>query len=89
MSIEERIAYWIDIAEYDLETARAMLNAKRYLYVGFMCHQVIEKILKAYYWNFIGEEPPFIHNLTILAKIPVYSKPWNPDKKILWIFLNR
>lgn len=39
--------YWIEIAKYDLETAEAMLKSKRYLYVGFMCHQSIEKILKA------------------------------------------
>ncbi len=43
MDINEKIKYWIDIAEYDLETAKAMLSTKRYLYVGFMCHQVIEK----------------------------------------------
>lgn len=35
--------YWIEIAKYDLETAEAMLKSKRYLYVGFMCHQSIEK----------------------------------------------
>lgn len=39
--------YWFDMAEYDLATARAMLATKRFLYVGFMCHQVIEKSLKA------------------------------------------
>lgn len=34
----DKITYWIEMAEYDLETAVAMLNTKRYLYVGFMCH---------------------------------------------------
>jgi HEPN domain-containing protein len=38
--------YWLEIASYDLKTAEAMLNSKRFLYVGFMCHQSIEKILK-------------------------------------------
>lgn len=47
--MNEKIQYWIDIAEYDLETAKVMLEGKRFLYVGFMCHQVIEKILKGYY----------------------------------------
>jgi len=68
MDIEEKINYWIDLAEYDLETAKAMLNSKRYLYVGFMCHQVIEKILKSYYWKILKEEPPYIHNLSVLSK---------------------
>lgn len=47
--MNEKIQYWIDIAEYDLETAKVMLEGKRFLYVGFMCHQVIEKVLKGYY----------------------------------------
>lgn len=38
--------YWFDLAEYDLVTAKAMLDTKRYLYVGFMCHQSIEKNIK-------------------------------------------
>ncbi len=46
MNVEEKIEYWLDIASYDLKTARAMLRTKRFLYVGFMCHQVIEKVKK-------------------------------------------
>ena len=45
-----------------------MLDGKRFLYVGFMCHQSIEKILKAYYCLYKKKSPPYIHNLTILAK---------------------
>ena len=43
--MNEKIQYWIDIAEYDLETAKVMLEGKRFLYVGFMCHQVTEKMI--------------------------------------------
>ena len=56
------------MAVYDLETARAMLSTGRYLYVGFMCHQTVEKSLKAYYWHSILQEPPFTHNLLLLAE---------------------
>lgn len=63
-------AYWFDMAEYDLDTAKAMLTTKRLLYVGFMCHQVIEKSLKGV---FVSQNPensiPYIHNLTKLAKL--------------------
>lgn len=45
--MDEKVNYWIDLAEYDLETAKAMLDTKRYLYVGFMSHQTIEKGMKA------------------------------------------
>ena len=38
----DKVDYWLKIADYDLETARAMLNSGRYLYVGFMCHQTKE-----------------------------------------------
>ncbi len=66
--MNDRVKYWIDIAEYDLETAEAMLATKRYLYVGFMCHQVIEKMLKAY-WSKVLEVPPLkINDLSRLAQ---------------------
>lgn len=64
---QDKVKYWISMSDYDLETARAMLDTRRYLYVGFMCHQVIEKVLKAY-WSNILEEPPLkIHSLSRLA----------------------
>lgn len=40
--MNEKVKYWIDLAEYDFETAKAMFDTKRYLYVGFMCHQTID-----------------------------------------------
>jgi HEPN domain-containing protein len=61
-------AHWIDLAEYDLETARLMLRGRRYLYVGFMCHQAIEKALKAYIAEKTGTQPEFTHNLGRLLR---------------------
>jgi HEPN domain-containing protein len=68
MDNQERISYWIELAEYDLETAKVMLTGERYLYVGFMCHQVIEKALKGYYTSVLPDNPPYVHNLTVIAK---------------------
>lgn len=65
--MNEKGAYWFEIAEYDLDTAKAMLETRRFLYVGFMCHQVIEKALKGYFAEFTGKNPPYIHNLRVLA----------------------
>lgn len=45
MDKQEKIQYWLDISDYDLETARAMLFSERYLYVVFMCQQAMEKII--------------------------------------------
>ena len=66
--MDERTKYWIEIAEYDIETAKAMLVSKRFLYVGFMCHQAIEKTIKAYYCSVKNDVPPFTHNLKNLAQ---------------------
>lgn len=61
--------YWIELSEYDLETAEAMLKSKRYLYVGFMAHQAIEKIFKAYFVKIHGgDTPPYSHSLSYIAK---------------------
>ena len=43
MTQNEHIEYWVDISQYDLETAELMMSGKKYLYVGFMCHQSVEK----------------------------------------------
>ena len=53
--MDGKVTYWIEMSDYDLETADAMLLTGRYLYVGFMCHQTIEKILKAYWANRLVE----------------------------------
>jgi HEPN domain-containing protein len=65
---QERIDYWMNLAQYDLDTAEAMLKTGRLLYVGFMCHQVIEKALKGQFEKTHDEMPPYTHNLSFLAK---------------------
>ena len=64
----DKVAYWIDIADYDLETAEAMYQTGRRLYVAFMCHQVIEKMLKAYWCGTQPDDPPYTHNHMRLAE---------------------
>jgi HEPN domain-containing protein len=66
--MDEKVHYWFDIAEYDLDTARALLEKKRYVYVGFMCHQAIEKAVKAYWQSSLHTLPPKTHNLAYLLE---------------------
>lgn len=66
--MDNKVTYWIEMSDYDLETADAMLITGRYLHVGFMCHQTIEKILKAYWTNTLEETPLKIHSLSRLAE---------------------
>lgn len=37
MTSKEKVHYWLDIAAYDIETAEAMYQTGRWLYVAFMC----------------------------------------------------
>ena len=65
-----KVTYWTELSDYDIKTAEAMFESKRYLYVGFMAHQAIEKILKAYFVNIKSTPPslftqPFISSKAI------------------------
>jgi len=67
MNKQKAIYYWFNMADYDLKTAQVMLDGRRYLYVGFMCHQVIEKALKGLYVKQHNKIPPYTHNLLTLC----------------------
>ncbi|MFA5419742.1 MAG: HEPN domain-containing protein [Bacteroidales bacterium] len=79
--MESTIRYWIDISDYDLETAEAMLQSKRYLYVGFMCHQTIEKAFKAYFVKVKSETAPYTHSLSFLAKRGEFYESFTEEQK--------
>ena len=64
----DKVTYWKDLADYDVETAEVMYNGHRWLYVGFMCHQVIEKTIKSYWSAIKPDDIPFIHNLLKLSQ---------------------
>lgn len=59
---------WLKQAEYDLQTAEAMLQTKRYIYTVFMCHLAIEKTFKALYTKRFNKIPPKIHELVYFIK---------------------
>ena len=85
--MNDKINYWLDTAVYDLDTAKAMLETKRYLYVGFMCHQTIEKTLKAVIAS-RGQFPPKIHNLSMLSDKAELTKEFTPEQIKFIIALN-
>ncbi|OGL44098.1 MAG: DNA-binding protein [Candidatus Schekmanbacteria bacterium RBG_16_38_10] len=57
---------WLRQADYDMDTAKCMFNAKRYFYAVFMCHLSIEKALKGLYQKRLEEIPTKTHNLVYL-----------------------
>ena len=76
MTKEEKFNYWIELAQYDLDTATAMFITGRWFYVAFMCQQAIEKCCKGLYTLYIDDNVPKIHNIkTIFSrfkeKIPI------------------
>ncbi len=59
---------WIATANYDFKTAEAMLKSNRYIYVVFMCHLSIEKMIKAIISTEVKGLPPKSHSLLYLSK---------------------
>ena len=76
----DKVAYWLDIADYDIDTAEAMYTTERWLYVAFMCHQAIEKTVKAYWCATQPNDPPFTHNLTTLSEGTELDKEMSDDQ---------
>jgi len=66
MDIKEKVTFWVENAEYDLQTAEAMHNSGRYAYTAFMCQQTLEKIIKGIYLQNHKTESPRSHNLSYL-----------------------
>lgn len=78
---------WFRQADYDMDTADAMFESRRYIYTVFMCHLAVEKALKGLYQKRLNETPPKIHNLVYLVE-KLNLKP--PDDLYEIIFsLNR
>jgi HEPN domain-containing protein len=66
--VRKDTANWIALADYDIETARHMLATGRYLYVIFLCHLALEKLLKAHVAEVTQTLPIKTHDLIYLVK---------------------
>jgi HEPN domain-containing protein len=67
--MSDNIKYWIETALYDIEVADSLYDKIHYLYSAFLCHQSVEKMLKALYVKKHNSFPPKIHNLLKLAEL--------------------
>jgi len=65
---KDSVNNWIKSSNYDIRTAEHMLKTGRYIYVLFMCHLSVEKLLKALYEAVLKTIPPKTHNLVYLSK---------------------
>jgi len=68
MNAQEKYEHWLDIAQYDLETADAMLIGGRWLYVVFMCQQSVEKLVKGLYTLYVDDNVPRVHSIRTIIE---------------------
>jgi HEPN domain-containing protein len=61
--------YWIELCDDDIPVAKDMLKCKNYLWMGFICHLIAEKALKAVVADVTSEAPPKDHRLIKLAAL--------------------
>jgi HEPN domain-containing protein len=69
MSSEDKFEHWLNVAQYDLQSAEVMLNNGRWLYVVFMCQQAVEKLTKGLYTLYVDDNTPRIHNIRAVFEL--------------------
>jgi HEPN domain-containing protein len=68
MDVQEKFTYWLEHAQYDLDSAEVMYRGGRWLYVVFMCQQAVEKLGKGLYLLYIDDNVPRIHDISNLVR---------------------
>ena len=53
----------------DISAAECLFQGGHWLYVAFLCHQALEKSLKAYYIATNDDDPPYTHSHTRLLNV--------------------
>ncbi len=67
MTYEEKYKYWEMISDYDIETAKAMITAERWMYVATICYTAIARLLKGLTVYHTRKEAPKSDNLIFLV----------------------
>ena len=82
--MNDKVEYWLELCDEDLITAKVLLESKRLLHMGFYCHMIAEKALKAVVARETKETPPKIHNLPRLATLGgVFNDLSDKQKRLL------
>lgn len=81
----DKIKYWVEISDEDLETAEILFDKNKLLYCCYFLHQSIEKILKALYQKKIDDFPPRTHNLIYLSEITnIFTELTNDQENFIY-----
>ena len=62
MEKQDTLQAWLDQVHEDLGAAECLLRGGHWLYMAFLCHQALEKALKAYYMATHDDDPPYTHS---------------------------
>lgn len=86
MNKDQKFLYWLDISEYDLKTAEAMLTSGRFVYVVFMCQQSLEKLAKGLYNYYIDDNVPRVHNISFIINRLVEKLNIEVEEQCYYLF---
>ena len=75
--------YWLELCDDDLKTAKNLLISKDFLWMGFLCHLIAEKALKAAVAKITEDVPPKTHDLPKLANMAGLTDLSDVHKKLL------
>jgi len=67
--MRDKTKYWLELCDEDLTTAKFLHGSSRWLHMGFFCHLVAEKALKAVASETSDKVPPRTHDLHRLASL--------------------
>ena len=67
--MRDKTKYWLELCNEDLTTAQFLYESSRWLHMGFFCHLVAEKALKAVISEVSDNVPPRTHDLHRLASV--------------------
>lgn len=65
--MNNKVKAWIELSGEDMKVSRLVFDAAIYVHMGLMCHQAVEKAIKAY-TEYSNKEILYIHNLVRLSQ---------------------
>lgn len=74
---------WMEVAESDLSAAESLFRKGYYLHTVFLCHQSVEKFLKALVQERTNEIPKFTHDFALLMQQSKITFTANVEESIL------
>lgn len=66
MTGQEKYRYWMMLVDYDMDTAKILMDAERWTYAVVVCQQAIERLVKGMHAYHTAKEAPKSHNIPFL-----------------------